>query len=69
MEAAKQAAKARGLNPNDCISQLITEDTTGTRCRGMAAAQRLIGTFGDFLQDLEDNPGQHGDDVSTGTAA
>jgi len=70
VEAAKQAAKARGLNLNEYIEQLVTEDTTGARGRGMAAAQRLIDTFGDFLQALEDDPGrQPGDGTPTGTAA
>lgn len=53
LEAAREAARRRGINLNDYVEQLITEDTTGARGRGMAAAQRIIDDFGGFLADLE----------------
>ncbi|MGW1029961.1 hypothetical protein ACWD4J_40960 [Streptomyces sp. NPDC002577] len=53
LEAAKDAAKKRGLNLNAYVELLITEDTTGTRGRGMAAAQRIIDDFGSFLDEVE----------------
>ncbi|MFI5764011.1 hypothetical protein ACIA8F_24115 [Streptomyces sp. NPDC051563] len=54
LEAGKGAAAARGLDFNQYVQRLITEDTTGSRAAGMAAAQRLLDTHGAFLQDLED---------------
>ncbi|MFF4448824.1 hypothetical protein [Streptomyces sp. NPDC001502] len=54
LAAGKDAAAARGLDFNQYVQRLITEDTTGARAAGMAAAQRLLDTHGDFLQNLED---------------
>ncbi|GAA4932620.1 hypothetical protein GCM10023237_63480 [Streptomyces coeruleoprunus] len=54
LAAGKDAAAARGLDFNRYIERLITEDTSGARAAGMAAAQRLIDDHGDFLRDLED---------------
>ncbi|WP_242438934.1 hypothetical protein [Streptomyces sp. CB00455] len=54
LEAGKGAAAARGLDFNQYVQRLITEDTTGARAAGMAAAQRLLDTHGAFLQDLEE---------------
>ncbi|MEV8528747.1 MULTISPECIES: hypothetical protein [unclassified Streptomyces] len=53
LAAGKDAAAARGLDFNKYVEILITEDTTGARAAGMAAAQRLIDTHGDFLDGLE----------------
>ncbi|MEU1439358.1 hypothetical protein ABZ438_35590 [Streptomyces sp. NPDC005786] len=53
LAAGKDAAAARGLDFNKYVERLIGEDTTGARAAGMAAAQRLIDTHGDFLGDLE----------------
>lgn len=53
LAAGKDAAAARGLDFTKYVERLITEDTTGARAAGMAAAQRLIDTHGDFLADLE----------------
>lgn len=54
LAAGKDAAAARGLDFNQYVQRLITEDTTGARAAGMAAAQRLLDAHGDFLLDLED---------------
>lgn len=54
LAAGKDAAAARGLDFNRYVERLIAEDTTGARAAGMAAAQRLIDTHGDFLATLED---------------
>ncbi|MFD4032645.1 hypothetical protein ACFWVP_19520 [Streptomyces sp. NPDC058637] len=35
------------------MERLISEDTTGARAAGMAAAQRLVDMHGDFLDGLE----------------
>ncbi|QFR02150.1 hypothetical protein F9278_45105 [Streptomyces phaeolivaceus] len=53
LAAGKDAAAARHLDFNKYIERLIIEDTTGARAAGMAAAQRLIGEHGAFLDDLE----------------
>ncbi|MEV5282414.1 hypothetical protein [Streptomyces sp. NPDC051994] len=53
LAAGKDAAAARGLDFNKYVEILITEDTTGARAAGMAAAQRLIEDHGDFLDGLE----------------
>ncbi|MDT0541167.1 MULTISPECIES: hypothetical protein [Streptomyces] len=42
LAAGKDAAAARGLDFNRYVERLITEDTTGVRAAGMAAAQRLL---------------------------
>ncbi|MFG2986411.1 hypothetical protein ACGFYQ_35045 [Streptomyces sp. NPDC048258] len=54
LAAGKDAAAARGLDFNQYVQRLITEDTTGARAAGMAAAQRLLDAHGGFLADLED---------------
>ncbi|WP_030194805.1 hypothetical protein [Streptomyces sp. NRRL S-87] len=54
LAAGKDAAAARGLDFNQYVQRLITEDTTGARAAGMAAAQRLLDAHGAFLQDLEE---------------
>ncbi|MEU6988924.1 hypothetical protein ABZ946_36955 [Streptomyces sp. NPDC046324] len=53
LAAGKDAAAARGLDFNRYVERLIAEDTTGARAAGMAAAQRLIDSHGDFLAGLE----------------
>ncbi|EPH46896.1 hypothetical protein ABT390_33860 [Streptomyces aurantiacus] len=60
LAAGKDAAAARGLDFNRYVERLIAEDTTGARAAGMAAAQRLIDTDGEFLASLEaDLDAQH----------
>lgn len=60
LAAGKDAAAARGLDFNRYVERLISEDTTGARAAGMAAAQRLIDMHGDFLDGLEaDLEAQH----------
>ncbi|MFE6039898.1 hypothetical protein [Streptomyces sp. NPDC056452] len=60
LAAGKGAAAARGLDFNKYVERLISEDTTGARSAGMAAAQRLIDTQSAFLDDLEaDLDAQH----------
>ncbi|MFD9541145.1 hypothetical protein [Streptomyces sp. NPDC060022] len=60
LAAGKDAAAARGLDFNKYVERLISEDTTGARSAGMAAAQRLIDTQSDFLDDLQaDLDAQH----------
>lgn len=54
LAAGREAAAARGLDFNQYVQRLITEDTTGARAAGMAAAQRLLDLHGAFLQDLEE---------------
>ncbi|MFF4248990.1 hypothetical protein ACFYY2_31620 [Streptomyces sp. NPDC001822] len=53
LAAGKDAAAARGLDFNKYVERLISEDTTGARAAGMAAAQHMIDTHGGFLEDLE----------------
>ncbi|MFJ5546385.1 hypothetical protein [Streptomyces sp. NPDC093225] len=53
LAAGKDAAAARGLDFNQYVQRLITEDTTGARAAGMAAAQHLLDVHGAFLEDLE----------------
>ncbi|OKJ52568.1 hypothetical protein [Streptomyces sp. CB02261] len=53
LAAGKDAAAARGLDFNRYIERLIAEDTTGARAAGMTAAQALIDTHGDYLDNLE----------------
>ncbi|WP_405717352.1 hypothetical protein OG607_00680 [Streptomyces sp. NBC_01537] len=53
LEAAREAARTRGVALNEYVERLITEDTTGVRGRGMAAAQRIIDDFGTYLDGLE----------------
>lgn len=68
LEAAKEAAKTRGIPLNEYVERLITEDVSGARGRGMAAAQRIIDDFGPCLDGLEqelDQRAQH----SSGSAA
>lgn len=72
LAAGKDAAAARGLDFNQYVQRLITEDTTGARAAGMAAAQRLLDAHADFLLDLEDElDAQHAPSVrnSRGAAA
>ncbi|MEU3464470.1 hypothetical protein ABZ721_31530 [Streptomyces sp. NPDC006733] len=70
LAAGKNAAAARGLDFNRYIERLIAEDTSGARAAGMAAAQRLIGTHGEGLDDLEaDLDAQHTPAPSTRDAA
>ncbi|MEU9148341.1 hypothetical protein [Streptomyces sp. NPDC048349] len=54
LAAGKDATEARGLDFNQYVQRLITEDTTGARAAGMAAAQRFLDIHGAFLQDLEE---------------
>jgi hypothetical protein len=54
LAAGKDAAAARGLDFNKYVERLISEDTSGARAAGMAAAQRLIDAHGDFLSELEE---------------
>lgn len=53
LAAGKDAAAARGLDFNRYVERLITEDTTGARGAGMAAAQHFIDRHGAFLDNLE----------------
>ncbi|MDI3405757.1 hypothetical protein [Streptomyces cavernicola] len=53
LAAGKDAAAARGLDFNKYVERLISEDTTGARAAGMAAAQRLLDQDGGFLDQLE----------------
>ncbi|MGW1888394.1 hypothetical protein [Streptomyces sp. NPDC001970] len=70
LAAGKDAAAARGLDFNRYVERLITEDTTGARAAGMAAAQRLIDAHGSFLDDLEaDLDAQYGPARDTRGAA
>ncbi len=55
LAAGKDAAAARGLDFNQYVQRLITEDTTGARAAGMAAAQRLLDAHGAFLDELEEH--------------
>jgi hypothetical protein len=68
LEAAREAAKTRGIPLNEYVERLITEDTSGARGRGMAAAQRIIDDFGSFLGDLEQEL-DHGAPHTSGSAA
>ncbi|MFJ2753661.1 hypothetical protein [Streptomyces sp. NPDC087297] len=54
LEAGIGAAAARGLDFNQYVQHLITEDTTSARAAGIAAAVRLMDTHADFLQNLEE---------------
>ncbi|MGR3875407.1 hypothetical protein ACUXZZ_43430 [Streptomyces graminifolii] len=69
LEAGKAAARARSLDFNKYVERLIVEDTTGARAAGMAAAQRLIGEHGDFLDDLEQQLDAPYTDQQPGAAA
>ncbi|MFJ2825945.1 hypothetical protein ACIO7M_33300 [Streptomyces toxytricini] len=70
LAAGKDAAAARGLDFNQYVQRLITEDTTGARAAGMAAAQRLLDAHGTFLQDLEAQlDAQHAPAPRTGRGA
>ncbi|MEU4499241.1 hypothetical protein AB0F96_38790 [Streptomyces sp. NPDC023998] len=70
LAAGKDAAAARGLDFNRYVERLIAEDTSGARAAGMAAAQRLIDTHGDFLDGLEaDLDAQHAPDRNARGAA
>jgi hypothetical protein len=53
LAAARKTAKARGLDLNEYVQQLIVEDTDGVRARGMQAAQRIIDEFGADTDALE----------------
>ncbi|TJZ99600.1 toxin-antitoxin system HicB family antitoxin [Actinacidiphila oryziradicis] len=68
LEAAKEAAKTRGIPLNEYVERLITEDVSGVRGRGMAAAQRIIEDFGSFLDGLEQELDQRAP-RSSGSAA
>lgn len=68
LQAAKEAARTRGIPLNEYVERLITEDTSGARGRGMDAAQRIIDDFGTFLDEVEHELDQRGT-PSGGSAA
>ncbi|MDX6347838.1 MAG: hypothetical protein QOF84_2628 [Streptomyces sp.] len=69
LNAAREAARTRGLNLNEYVERLIVEDTTGARGRGMAAAQEIIDDYGPFLDDLEQELDQRTPRPAGGSAA
>jgi hypothetical protein len=69
LEAAKAAARTRGLPLNEYVERLITEDTWGVRRRAMAAAQRVIDGFGPCLDGLEQELHQRAPRLSGSAAA
>jgi hypothetical protein len=54
LEAGRAAARFLNLSFSEYVERLIVEDATGARAVGMAAAQRMIATYGQYLDEIEE---------------